>query len=479
MNQAVWKEFSGITVLVAGDFMIDRYIEGKVSRISPEAPVPVVAVQTVREMLGGAGNVIHNILALGGHAKAVTCLGMDTEGTRIVELLRSQGADTEGILRDTSVVTIQKTRVLASHQQFLRYDQEKLAPLPTTKLETLRRQEDRLFSGVEIVILSDYGKGFLTEDCAQFLIGAAKKRGLQVVVDPKGTNYRRYRGATLCTPNLKELREVSGFAAETEDDLFAAAERVRLENELANIIVTRSEQGMSLIPGTSDVKDDFPAVAKEVSDVTGAGDTVVSVLALGMARNLSLPDCCLLANQAASVVVSKYGAAVVTPEELMLATVQDGKHIPFTQAAELARELHRRGRKIVFTNGCFDLVHAGHLSSFRQARALGDVLIVGLNADRSVRRLKGETRPIVNQENRAELLGALKMIDYVVIFDEDTPQSLIEAIRPDVLVKGRDWESKQPIAGQRFVESYGGHVEFIDLEQGLSTTAIVRKIQNS
>ena len=478
MDQSIWLEFGTVHVLVAGDFMLDRYIEGTVSRISPEAPVPVVAVENTREALGGAGNVVHNIVALGGYARALTCLGADREGDCIIDALQGYGADTDMIIRDPNAVTIQKTRVIASHQQFLRYDQEKITPISKECLFTIQKNERLIFEGIDVVILSDYGKGFLTKESAQFLIDAAKKRNIPVIVDPKGKDYSLYRGATVCTPNLKELKEASGTQVKSERELFEAAQQLRERNGLKNIVVTRSEEGMSLIPGFSGEKDDFPAICHEVSDVTGAGDTVISVIALGLAKGVSLPDCCKMANLAASIVVSKFGVAVATPEELLSKTLPREKLVSLESIGLIAEGLRKQGKKIVFTNGCFDLVHAGHLSSFRQAKAFGDVLIIGLNSDDSVRRLKGPSRPIVGQKNRAELLCALEQIDYVVIFDQDTPEELVKLIKPDVLVKGADWSSKQPIAGQKLVEENGGAVRFIQLEQGLSTTSIVEKIKS-
>lgn len=481
MNSSVWHSFEGTTVLVAGDFMIDRYIEGDVSRISPEAPVPVVSVNNIREALGGAGNVINNIIALGGHARAVTCLGNDAEGDLIITMLNECGANTEFVCRNDETVTIQKTRVVSSHQQFLRYDQEKIAPVSHKCIFQLAENESKLFSEVDILLISDYGKGFITEESAQFLISAALRHNIKIVVDPKGKNYEKYRGATVCTPNLKELRDASGEKADTEENLLYAAEKISSTFGIDNIVVTRSEKGMSLIPGTKAKKDDFPAIAKEVSDVTGAGDTVISVMALAIANNFPFSECCILANQAASVVVSKYGAATVTPQELigMNNEVSSIKFRTADEASALANQLRCNDKKIVFTNGCYDIIHAGHISSFKQAKSFGDVLIVGLNSDASVKRLKGASRPIVSQENRAKLLVALEAVDYVIIFEDDTPQKLIETIHPDVLVKGKDWESKQPISGQEFIESYGGSVKFIDLEQGLSTTSIVEKIKKS
>ena len=479
MDNELWEKLEGKKVLVAGDFMVDRYIEGEVRRISPEAPVPVIEVRSEREVPGGAGNVINNILSLGGAARAVGCLGTDAEGDALLSMLKGRGADVSFIFRDKARPTIVKTRVVSGFQQFLRYDKEKIAPPSVECMRFFRLHEEEIFEGADMVLLSDYGKGTFTQECAQFFIQGARRRGLKVVVDPKGRDYSRYYGATVCTPNLKELKEASGMPAESEEELLAAAEMVRGENGLGNVLVTRSEKGMSLIPGAQGKKDDYPALAKEVIDVTGAGDTVVSVIALALAAGLPFSKACKMANRAASVVVSKFGSATATRVELIGDSLSKKETIPQKDAALLADCLRAQGKKIVFTNGCFDILHAGHISSFRRARELGDVLVVGLNSDASVRRIKGEKRPVIGEKDRAALLLGLETVDYVIIFGEDTPEGLIREIRPDVLVKGKDWESKQPVAGQRFVESYGGRVAFMQLEEGLSTTSIIEKIKKS
>lgn len=479
MDNKVWEKLQGKKVLVAGDFMVDRYIEGGVRRISPEAPVPVIEVRSERAVLGGAGNVINNILALGGKARAVGYVGADESGDLLLEMLREKGADTRFIYRDPVAQTIEKTRVVSGFQQFLRYDKEKIRPLSGKSLRFFREHEEEIFEEADIVLLSDYGKGTFTQECAQFFIQGARKRKLKVIVDPKGADYSRYYGATVCTPNVKELREASGLPSDTEQGLLSAAKKVREENGLGYVLVTRSEKGMSLIPGATRAKEDYPALAKEVVDVTGAGDTVVAVIALSLAADIPFSKCCKMANRAASVVVSKFGSATATPAELIGGSLEKKEAVPAKDAALLADCLRAQGKKIVFTNGCFDILHAGHISSFRRAKELGDVLVVGLNSDASVRRIKGEKRPVIGEKDRAALLLGLEAVDYVIIFEDDTPESLVRAVRPDVLVKGKDWESKQPVAGQEFVESYGGKVAFMQLEQGLSTTSIIQKIKKS
>lgn len=479
MDNDIWEKLEGKTVLVAGDFMLDRYIEGEVRRISPEAPVPVIEVCSEREVPGGAGNVINNVLALGGRARAAGYVGEDDAGRTLCGILRGRGADTSFLLREEGRPTTVKTRVVSENQQFLRFDKEKAGPPSAACLNDFREREEALFAGIDVVILSDYEKGFFTRECAQFFVCGAKKRGIPTVVDAKGTDFGRYCGADICTPNIKELSAASGMPVSCEEEIFAAAEKVRQESGVSRILVTRSEKGMSLIPGESGQKEDYPALAKEVVDVTGAGDTVASVVALGMAAGLPLSDCCKMANRAASVVVSKFGTATASRAELVGTSLAGKVAVPEKDAALLADGLRSQGKRIVFTNGCFDILHAGHISSFRRARELGDVLVVGLNSDASVRRIKGDKRPVIGESDRAALLLGLKSVDYVIIFGEDTPETLVRALRPDVLVKGRDWEDKQPVAGQRFVESYGGRVVFMELEEGLSTTSIINKIKDS
>lgn len=481
MREVTMKKHPELCILVAGDFMIDRYLYSNVSRISPEAPVPIARVQHIEDRVGGAGNVSLNIMALGSRVKILSCIGRDAPGEELLDRLKTSGADVAHIYQDPARKTGVKTRIVAQNQQILRYDEEQIADIGEAFLRFVKRNLNAVFLNVQGLVLSDYGKGVLTAELSQLLIRTAKQAGIPVFVDPKGADYSKYSGANICTPNLKELAEASGQShLLTEEEIrrsaFAICERFHIDD----ILVTRSEKGMSLISGATGEKSDFPAVVQEVCDVTGAGDTVVSAFAICMTAGSSLQDCCRLANTAASVVVSKFGAATASVEEVnaALQSLHHEKICQQEQAAQYARQLQRSGKKVVFTNGCFDLVHAGHIASFRRARSFGDVLIVGVNSDSSIRRLKGPGRPIVSLENRLKLLEALEMVDYIVPFDEDTPQALIQAIRPDVLVKGKDWEGKT-VAGADLLATYGGSVQFIDLEQGLSTTAIVERIRAS
>ncbi len=480
------KRHPELELLIAGDYMMDRYLYCDVSRVSPEAPVPVAKVRSVEHRVGGAGNVALNVIALGSGVKALTCVGTDAAGDDLLAGLKAAGIDVTHVHRSPVWTTSLKTRIVAQNQQLLRYDEEEPEAAMGQEesfLSYLRQYTEEIFAGVRGVVLSDYGKGVLTHETAQLLIDESRKRGLPVFIDPKGADWSKYRGATVCTPNLKELTEASGMTRLAgEEDISWAARAICERVQLDHLLVTRSEKGMSLISRGIDGKQDFPAAAKEVSDVTGAGDTVISVIAVCMTAGEPLDVCCRLANAAASVVVSKFGAETASVEEINAALLDDRQSVPgqkicsWEQIASVARHLHAEGRRIVFTNGCFDLVHAGHIASFRQARSFGDVLVVGVNSDESIRRLKGPSRPIVGLRDRMKLLEALEMVDYIVPFSEDTPQKLIETVRPDVLVKGKDWEGKT-VAGAGFIQAYGGTVMFADLEQGLSTTALVEKIR--
>lgn len=481
MESVKIPQISKIRALVAGDFMLDRYLYSEVSRISPEAPVPVAKIKRMETRIGGAGNVALNVIALGGNVRALSCLGQDGGGEELAKALRAQGVDTAWIYWERGRRTSIKTRVVSQNQQLLRYDEEELAEAGPDFLAFIEKNIRDIFEGVQVVILSDYGKGILTPQTAQLIIQEAKARKLPILVDPKGADYSKYAQATVCTPNQKELAEAGGKSnLESEEAILDVSVRLCRQHRIDYILATRSEKGISLIEGISGEKKDFPAVVQEISDVTGAGDTVISTVGLCMAAGCPLEMCCQIANAAASVVVSKFGAATATVDEIdtVLKTQEGVRREKICTRAQIERysqQLHKEGKRIVFTNGCFDLVHAGHVSSFWQARKMGDILVVGVNSDGSVQRLKGPTRPVIALKDRVKVLEALEMIDYVVPFEEDTPQTLIEAIRPDVLVKGKDWEGKR-VAGADFLASYGGIVVFVDLEQGLSTTAVINRI---
>ena len=468
-----------INALVIGDLMLDEYLWGKAERISPEAPVQVVDVAREDLRLGGAGNVVNNLVALGCRVQVVSVLGEDGDGRLIRSLLAAQGIATDGIFSDPRRVTSRKTRVLASNQQMLRIDRESRNAIGEDLTRRLLEHLRAVADGFQVILVSDYLKGVLTEPLLRALIDLGREKGIPVVVDPTGDDYGKYRGATLLTPNRKEAQKASGVAIVDDASLLMAGRTLREKLELDALVLTRSEEGMSLF--MRDGRElHMPTKAREVFDVSGAGDTVLSVLGVGLAAGLSLEQAATVSNLAAGVVVGKVGTSTVSPEEILQAAgaVQSDGDLKIRNREALAAVLDRerqRGKRIVFTNGCFDLLHVGHVKYLQAARRLGDLLVLGLNSDASIRRLKGPSRPLISQEERAHILAALNCIDHVVIFDEDTPLELIRLLRPDILVKGGDY-TPEGVVGKEIVESYGGRVELIQFVDGKSTTGIVEKI---
>lgn len=469
--------FSDQKILVVGDYILDQYLGGDVDRISPEAPVPVLKSEWIKYCLGGAGNVVNNIESLKATARVLTCIGAGKTGAKLMDLLKESGADIRYVLQDPSVSTTKKIRIVARNQQVIRIDDEEIGRIPAGFLDYIKENIEGIFDSIHAVIISDYGKGIVSDDVCKYLLAESKMRGIPVFVDPKGADWNKYTNAVSCTPNLSELSVVYGSKLSNDDEekIHEVGLAVCRKYNFDYLLVTRSEKGMSLImkDGT---KYDYPVKKKEVIDVSGAGDTVITTFTLCTTIGLDLDACCKVANLAASIVISKFGTATVTINELIESLViKNTKIIKRGDLEILSKYLHDVGKKIVFTNGCFDILHAGHVESLTQARSKGDVLIVGLNSDASVCRLKGPTRPIVSQDNRAQVLQALSCVDYVTIFDEDTPYEVIKTIRPNVLVKGKDYENKV-VVGQDIVEANGGKVELIDLVPGLSTSSIVQKI---
>lgn len=465
-----------VTVMVYGDFMVDKYIHGEVNRISPEAPVPVLHVTRKERKFGGAGNVVSNLLALGVKVRVTGFTGSDEEGMWLTDTFSKLGADTTYIENVNGLQTVIKTRITSRNQQFIRLDEEKPENITQDMEARIRNRVFDMLQDVDAVILSDYGKGNVTPGVAQGIIEACIQRKIPVVVDPKGVDYSKYKGATVCKPNEKELAVATGMTLVTDEDVEKAGLILKDQNEIDNLIVSRSEKGIMFL-SAQNMRKDFPTKAQEVIDVTGAGDTVVSMIASTIAIGAELEDSCKLANMAAAIVCSKFGAASASLEELIDAVEQGTKDKTFTleEVQKRLQNAREQGKTIVFTNGCFDLLHAGHLSSFRQARQYGDILIAAVNNDASVKRIKGDNRPIINEEDRMRMVSALKYVDYVVLMEENDPTRLISVLKPDVIVKGRDWEGKY-MPERETIESYGGKMQFIDLEQGLSTTEIIDKV---
>ncbi len=482
--------FSGRHVLVVGDLMLDRYLWGEVSRISPEAPVPVVRLLRETENGGGAANVALNLANLGIHTSMIGWMGEDSEGHRLREILKGVGVDTQGIQTVPGRPTITKTRIIGGHQQMLRLDLEETRPLDKGTLAACLRGARRVLERVpapHAVLLSDYGKGVLTEEICQALIQAARAAGIPILVDPKGMDYRKYRGATVITPNRRELIEAVAAQEQTllpGDDLnrlLAAGERLRAALSIDLLAVTLSEQGIALLEADK-MPRRIPAMAREVYDVSGAGDTVISTLAAGFAARLEPLDALHLANLAAGVVVAKVGTTPIARVELLAALsgqeslAQSDKIGSLETAQSRIEQWRLRGEPIVFTNGCFDLLHAGHVTYLEKARQLGKRLVVGLNTDRSVRALKGPARPIIHEMDRARVLAAMASVDLVILFDEETPLSLIRAVRPDILAKGADYSENQVVGGEE-VKGWGGRVALVPLVEGRSSSRILAHIQ--
>lgn len=478
-------DFAGTAILVVGDVMLDRYLVGDVARISPEAPVPVVRLEQRWSVPGGAGNVARNLARLGVAARLAALVGEDAEGAVLGEAVAAEGIGAE-LIASRSRATTSKTRVLGNDQQLLRLDEERISPLSEEEATSLGEAVTRLIRGCQAVILSDYGKGvFLRREdggdlCAE-IMALAREQAIPVLVDPKGTDWARYAGAACVTPNMAEFRLVCGLPAGDEPD---AAARAGLAFGLCRrygfgrLLLTRGAKGMELyVPGEEPVR--IPAVRREVADVSGAGDTVIAALAASVASGFSWADSATVANTAAGVAVGKAGTAPVSLGELNAALRQGRDNPKLYSVPALGRKLaewRRKGERIVFTNGCFDLLHPGHVSLLRQAAALGDRLVVGLNSDASVARLKGPERPVQNEMSRALVLAALQMVDAVVLFGEDTPERLIREVAPDVLVKGSDYRVEN-VVGADFVLGRGGEVRLVDLVPGHSTTNLVRRLR--
>ena len=480
--EEIRSRFHGRRILVVGDLMLDRYLWGRVDRISPEAPVPIVRLERETESAGGAANVARNLAALGLEVSLGGITGNDSARIRLLEDLATNGVDTEAVLADSHRVTTVKTRVVGDHQQMMRIDDERPIPLSTPESEGLLNKVRPLLRSARALVLSDYAKGLLTEEICRELILAANDAGIPILVDPKGLDFKRYANATLITPNRAELSLVSGLPAHETDALIAAAETLRDDLQLQWVVLTLGDHGIVLIgPGKI---HRIPAAARDVFDVSGAGDTVIATFAAGLAADLGHIDTAHLSNLAAGIVVGKVGTATVSESELLTAIAdesaseQASKIRDSESARDQARRWRAEGKKVVFTNGCFDLLHAGHVSYLESARRHGDRLIVGLNTDRSVGAIKGPDRPIIREGDRARVLAALASVDTVVLFNEDTPHDLILKLRPDVLAKGADYEEAQ-VVGAKDVRSWGGQVVLVPLTADQSSSRIIARMNES
>ncbi|MBR5894850.1 MAG: bifunctional heptose 7-phosphate kinase/heptose 1-phosphate adenyltransferase [Akkermansia sp.] len=476
--------FPSMRVMCVGDMMLDIFVYGKTNRLSPEAPVPVLLEQRQRCMLGGAGNVVANLCSLGCQTSFVGVVGQDADGAALRNYMTELGAECDTLLELPGYSTSVKTRYVSGRQHLLRVDREVPLQLPDDALAGMLAKIEARLKETDMVLLSDYGKGLFDERFTPAVIELSRKAGCKVIVDPKTTDYTIYRGATLVKPNRKEFEGVTGQSFDPAapgfaDAAVAAGRAVCKRYGVENLLVTLSEYGMLYIPGREDESYKWiPTEAKEVFDVSGAGDTSLAVLGAALATGVSMKQAMKIANAASGIVVGKFGTACVTCDELKrkLEHKEQAGVLTVAAATQLANELREQGMIIGFTNGCFDILHPGHLSSFERARDLCDVLFVGLNSDASVRRLKGPTRPVNNEMARSAMVAALKPVSYVVIFEDDTALPLIEKLRPDVIAKEGYPIEKWP-EGQ-LVESYGGKAVELPRVDGFSTTSIVEKINS-
>jgi D-beta-D-heptose 7-phosphate kinase/D-beta-D-heptose 1-phosphate adenosyltransferase len=473
------ERLKDVRLLCVGDVMLDCFVYGHVDRISPEAPIPVLRIEREAAMLGGAGNVVRNMVGLGAHAEFVSVVGSDTAGRDITALVGELAGVEPHLLVERQRQTTMKRRYVAGSQQLLRADLETVAPVSDAIADDIVRLVEGAVGDCGALVLSDYGKGVLTPRDLAAMIAAARKAGRPVIVDPKGTDFARYRGATLLTPNRRELSEATQLPADGDAGVEKAARHVIETCGVDGIVCTRGAEGMSLVARSGEVHH-LPAAAREVFDVSGAGDTVVATLSAAIAAGIPWPDAARLANVAAGIVVGKVGTAVAYAADIAKVLRHDDgagedKVVGLAEAIDMVARWRRQGFRIGFTNGCFDLLHPGHVSLMSQAQAACDRLVVGLNSDASVRRLKGKDRPVQSEAARAAVLASLASVDMVVIFAEDTPVELIRALRPEVLVKGADYRV-ETVVGADLVQGWGGRVLLAELSPGHSTTATIRKL---
>jgi len=463
------------TILVIGDLMIDHYLWGKCERISPEAPVQVVAIEKETSVLGGAGNVINNLSALGAKVSVLSVIGKDTNAEELKEMLEEINVNIENLVVEEGRDTSKKSRIIASQQQVVRYDKESTDDISQkSQAKIVENFKEKILS-YDMVLLSDYGKGVLTNELTRTLIDITNQSNKKVLVDPKGIDYTKYTGAYLLTPNKKEAIEASNVNIKDEASLLNAITKLKDECSLSVGLITLSEDGIAIY---DDELRTHPTVAREVYDVTGAGDTVIASLGFSLACGYDIDKAVKFSNLAAGVVVGKIGSATATLNEIIeyessLNKSTSDSHIKTLEEIKLlSEELKKRGKKVVFTNGCFDILHVGHVKYLEEAKSYGDVLILGLNSDASVSRLKGPTRPVNTEDDRAYILASLEAVDYVVKFYDDTPYELIKAVQPHILVKGGDYESKE-VVGQDIADE----LRLVNFVEGKSTTKTIAKIQ--
>jgi len=463
-------------LLVIGDLMIDKYLWGSCNRVSQEAPVQIINIDDESTFLGGAGNVVNNLIKLGANVEVISVVGECSNANELKNLLSSIDVSTQYLAVESDRITSKKTRIISSQQQVVRYDHESTAKISLATEEFILSTYMKIMKEFDVILLSDYGKGVLTDTLTKSLISYANKHNKKVLIDPKGKDYSKYKNAYLLTPNKKEASEASGVEINNEESLYMAISQIKSKCKLKVSLITLSEEGVAIYDNKLRI---HPTASREVFDVTGAGDTVLAAIGYALACNINIDSAIEFANLAAGVVVGKIGSSTTTLNEIIeyessLNKSSSDEHIKtFEEIVAICSELKVRGKKIVFTNGCFDLIHTGHIKYLEAAKNYGDILIIGLNSDQSVSTLKGPGRPINSQFDRAFILASLEVVDYVVIFNEDTPYNLINAIMPNTLVKGSDYKPEEVI-GHDIVKD----LKLIDLVKGKSTSNTIEKIKN-
>lgn len=464
-------------ILVIGDLIIDQYLWGSSKRVSPEAPVQIIDVNTESEVLGGAGNVVNNLYRLGAHVDICSVVGECKIASDLVDLLNDISVKSKYLVIEKNRIVSKKTRIISSQQQVVRYDRESSENIKPRSEKEMIKILKKIINDYELILLSDYGKGVLTEKLTRTIISIANEKNIRVLVDPKGENYSKYSGAFLLTPNRSEASQITKIKIKDNESLLKAIKKLKTDFNLNLSLITLSEEGIAIYDNKLRIN---PTVTKEVFDVTGAGDTVLASIGFALACGANIDYAVKFANLAAGVVVSKIGSAtaslneIIEHESSLNKSTSDKSIKSFKEIKTIAIESREKNRKIVFTNGCFDIVHLGHIKYLEKAKNMGDVLIVGVNSDRSVTNLKGLGRPINSQNDRAYILAALEVVDFVVIFDEDTPLNLIHLIKPNILVKGSDYKNKE-VVGEELVEE----LKLVDFIEGKSSTKVIEKVKKS
>lgn len=476
------SEFCQCQILVVGDLMIDEYLWGNVDRISPEAPVQVVSIKKEEHTLGGAGNVVNNLVSLGAKVAVCGIIGTGDNGKLLIEKLDELGVDHRGVFHENNRLTIKKTRVIAENQHVLRIDRESVQHVSEKNFKSLAAYIEKKIPDVDLILVSDYGKGLITKKLLSSIVKCAKKEKKVVIADPKGLDFSKYSGASIITPNQKEASKVSGIDIFDKATLFKAGKKILKQAQTDSLLVTCGKNGMALFEKNK-IPYIIPAEAKQVYDVSGAGDTVLAVLGLCLATGKSLQKSAAIANTAAGIVVGKIGTATVSIKELQQAlnaypAFLSQKQKSFNELAGLVKELRKKRKKIVMTNGCFDLLHAGHIKLFSASKRLGDILIVAIDDDDSVKINKGAGRPVISARERVQILIALDSIDYVVVFPYEQLEDIISIVQPDILTKGSNYTEKE-VLGYKKVSNYGGKVVLIPVTENISTTGIINNIKQS